>query len=150
MTSRKIKRKKTGGSTPVDRIKSRLGKGSPYAKLKFRSNQTASEKISDVVLRFVEPYTHDLESKGEWKSLIELAFIAWNVSLLPPEERKDLLNESFEESNLSLTEGTKEVIDQMILRKEKFFSDYGQLLAAYDLTMINGYPNLTVAFLREE
>ena len=79
----------------LDRIKSRLKKEAPFRKTKFVSHETGDEKISEVVMRFVKPYTHDLETETQWKAMIEVASIAWNASLLPPDERKAMLDEHF-------------------------------------------------------
>ena len=104
------------------------------------------EKISEVVIRFVEPLIHEDYTETQWRALIELALISWNVSLLPLEERKATIDEHVREGTILMPEEAKRAIYELIERKERYFADYHQVIASYDLTMTAKGPNLTVAF----
>ncbi|MBI5251578.1 MAG: hypothetical protein HY912_18970 [Desulfomonile tiedjei] len=147
--SRKSQKKRTAGTKPLDRIKSRLKKEAPFQATKFVGHKPGDEKISEVVMRFVEPFTQDLETETQWKALIGIALIAWNASLLPPDERKAMMDEHFGRETIYRPEEAKRAVYELIERKGRYFSDYDQVLVSYDLTMTGRGPSLTVAFLKQ-
>jgi hypothetical protein len=150
MTQAKSQRKRNKATKAADRIKFRLKKEESFRKAKLLAHKPGEEKISEVVMRLVEPFTHDEFMETQWKALIELTFAGWNVSLLPPDERKATIDELVNERTIFMPEDTKRAIYEMIERKERDFADYGQLLVSYDLTMTGKGPYLTVAFLIED
>ena len=50
------------------------------------------EKMSAVILRFVEPYRDLVASKQEFEKLIVFAMVAWNATLLEEHGRQELLD----------------------------------------------------------
>ncbi|MEW6137840.1 MAG: hypothetical protein AB1733_06345 [Thermodesulfobacteriota bacterium] len=146
--SKKSTRKNTERAKHAGRIKSRLKKQERFRKSKFVGNRSGDEKMSEVVMRFVDPYIADLKTEIQWKVLMALALIAWNASLLPLDERKAMIDEHVAKGNIFRPEEAKRAIRELIERKDKFFSDYDQVLVSYDLTMTCKGPHLTVAFLR--
>ena len=147
--SQKSKKKKTEGTKPLDRIKSRLKKQEPFRKTKFVGHKPGDEKISEVVMRFVEPFTNHEFTETQWKALIAIALIAWNASFFPPDERKAMIDEHIEGSSVFMPEEAKRAIYEMIERKDRYFADYDQVLVSYELAMTSKGPYLTVAFLRQ-
>jgi len=146
MTQEKSKRKKKKSTKALDRIKSGLKKEELFRKTNLVGHR-GEEKISEVVLRFVEPLIHRDYTETQWKALIELALISWNASLLPLEERKATIDEHVREGTILMPEEAKQAIYELIERKERYFADYHQLLVSYDLTMTARGPLLVVAFL---
>ncbi|MGB6068569.1 MAG: hypothetical protein WBG50_27490 [Desulfomonilaceae bacterium] len=151
MMSRKSqkKTKKTRGTRPLDRLKSKLRKEALFRKTKFVGHNSSDEKISEVVMRFVEPYAPYMETEHQWKILIGMALIAWNAALFPHEERKAVIDEHINDSTIFMLEEAKKVFYELIERKDKYFANYNQVLAAFDLTMTSNGPSLTVAYLRQ-
>ena len=66
--SKKSKRKKTEGAKHADRIKSSLKKQEPFRKSKFVGHTPGDEKMSDVVMRFVDPYIAEVKTEPQWKA----------------------------------------------------------------------------------
>ena len=68
--------------------------------------------------------------------------------MLPPDERKTMMDEHFGGETIYRPEEAKRAVHELIDRKERYFADYDQVLVSYDLTMTSKGPQLTVAFLR--
>jgi hypothetical protein len=51
------------------------------------------EKMSEVLLEFIEPYRHLARDDTALEKLIALGAVAWNVSLLPESERASALDQ---------------------------------------------------------
>jgi hypothetical protein len=102
------------------------------------------QKMSAVLLDFVAPYTAKAESEAEFRTAIEMGLIAWNIALFPPDVRKehvDFLIESAVHENVA---EFKEVITEMVARKERYFPDCRRWILAHCLEITRRGPSLTV------
>jgi hypothetical protein len=50
------------------------------------------ERMSDVILEFIEPYREAAHDEATFEKLVALGIIAWNVALLPEAEREHELD----------------------------------------------------------
>ena len=116
MTQGKSQKKKNKATKALDRIKSNLKKEDLFRKTKLVGH-IGDEKISEVVMRFVEPLIHENYTETQWKALIVLALISWNAALLPPDERKATIDEYVNEGTLFMPEEAKLAIYELIERK---------------------------------
>jgi hypothetical protein len=48
------------------------------------------EKMSEILLRFVEPYMELVTTDEALEKLLTVAIVAWNAAMLPPNERARL------------------------------------------------------------
>ena len=68
-------------------------------KLSKRSHASAhsasveDRKMSEVLLKFIEPFRNVAHNDSELEKLIGLGVVAWNVSLLPEDQREESLDE---------------------------------------------------------
>ncbi len=103
---------------------------------------TSGEKMSEVLFRFIEPYWGLAEGKEDYEKLLTIAMIAWNTALLPEGEREEFLNEKVKPVLSSLGRGFlqdfKAIVESLIRRKERFFSDNRRFIVDYVLSEVRG------------
>lgn len=103
---------------------------------------TSGEKMSEVLFRFIEPYWGLAEGKEDYEKLLTIAMIAWNTALLPEGEREEFLNEKVKPVLSSLGRGFlqdfKAIVEGLIRRKERFFSDNRRFIVDYVLSEVRG------------
>ena len=75
-----------------------------------------------MLLDFVAPYSAVAESEEEFRIAIAMGLIAWNVALLPANERKEMLERLTKSMSMDHAEFS-EIIDEMVERKETYFAD---------------------------
>ncbi|MEW6351563.1 MAG: hypothetical protein AB1646_21125 [Thermodesulfobacteriota bacterium] len=93
------------------------------------------EKMSQVLIDFVEPYDDLAETIEEQKMLLEIGAQAWNLALLPREKRESI----FKAATHSTTphEEAKEAelfVKELVHRKERYFGDCMRLILSVDFT----------------
>ena len=108
------------------------------------TNPSGEEKMSSVLLDFVEPYTATAESEEQFRMAIEMGLLAWNMALLPPEVRKETMNSLIEEAVSTGAPDFRDFIDAMVERKEQYFADCRRLILAHHITMTRRGPSLSV------
>ncbi len=104
-----------------------------------------STKMSEILGEFIEPYMEHVETLQSYKTLLTTAMVAWNCSLLPQNDQADFLKNSL----LSLPESqraiARNIIIEMITRKQRFFSQYRRMIVSYEASeTLNGW-HLSVA-----
>lgn len=138
-SKKKGKRKKA-----VARFKSELLKNGLPRGIELRVNPPGQEKMSEVLVRFVEPYAQFAETEEDYQRLYSVAALAWNAALLSTRERStlyDLIHQS-----MPLAQDKAElIIDELIHRKERYFAEYSRGIIHYEVKMIGDDVHLTVA-----
>ena len=106
-------------------------------------------KMSDVLTAFVEPYKDEEMTLSQRQSLLGLAVIAWNLALLPKDQRKSALKEIIREvlkgEDPLFQQETREIINEMVAHKDKVFADYQRYIVSYQLQDLGTEYHLTVA-----
>lgn len=106
-------------------------------------------KMSDVLDEFVEPYEDDEMTLDQRQNLYGIAVIAWNLALLPEAERKDMLKKIIKEvlkgEDPLFQRETREIINEMVARKDQFFADNQRYIVSYQLQDLGTELNLSVA-----
>ena len=91
-------------------------------------------KMSELLIDFMQPYLEAAETLEQYRSLVGMAAIAWNIASLPPPMRPEML-QNLEEFMPSTSSGAfQEIIDELIKRKETYFADVDRLIIQYDVT----------------
>lgn len=67
--------KKSKGSRRLGGTEYGLKRGPFFRKTKFVGHKLGDEKMSEAVMRFVEPYWPYVETEHEWKNLVAIEFI---------------------------------------------------------------------------
>ena len=107
------------------------------------------EKLSKVVLEFIEPYmnTKYVTSRKDFDLLLAIAAITWNVSMLPEEQAKDFIEKSIDEQSSSFKSDNKfmiDLIEEMMERKRKHFAQYTRSIVSYRITETKAGLHLSV------
>jgi hypothetical protein len=147
MDSRK-KKKSRKHKIPADKLRSRMVEmGLPEPK-KMTVTPHGKKKMSEVILDFMAPYLPAAQSEERYRALLSVAVVAWNASLFPPLERRRMLDSVIDKAMPKGGEDTKLVIEELVQRKERYFSDNQRMILSYDLTMTEEGTHLSVASSR--
>jgi len=101
-------------------------------------------KMSEVLEAFIEPYMDSAETKEQFEALLRTALIAWNATLLPEAERASFVDEVIDTLPGEARQDGKEIIDAMMVRKERFFSQYRRLIMDFEVADAGSKWHLTV------
>ena len=107
------------------------------------------EKMSAVILQFVEPYKSQATSIQAFEKLIVLAMTAWNAALLEGAARQQMI-EGVKETILSSSgqewnQALDQVLTQLIQRKERDFADNKRFIIDYRVSESEDEYNLAIA-----
>ena len=91
-------------------------------------------KMSEVLEEFVEPYLQFAETKEAYQKLITTAIVAWNVMLFPEKDRSSSLDELLATLPKNVRKDGKQVIEELMVRKERFFSQYKRMIIDFEVT----------------
>ena len=106
---------------------------------------TRQEKMSKVLLDFVEPYTAAADSNEEVQRIVLVGLLAWNIALLPTELRQESLDTMIAKAiPPDAAADFQEIIDEMIERKVKYFAENRRFILAHHWTMTTKGPHLSV------
>jgi hypothetical protein len=103
------------------------------------------EKMSEVIMSFVEPYRDYAHTYEELNKLITLAIVAWNAALLPKDEWKEMVDKISSSFSPSDAEDFKQITEMLVERKRRYFSDNKRLILDYHLSESREGFHLSVA-----
>ena len=101
-------------------------------------------KMSEVLEEFVKPYREHAETEEAYRNLLAVAVVAWNVMLFHEKERLPMLDELLlilpkDERELGI-----EIIEKLMVRKERFFSEYRRMIIDFEVGDIGREWHLSV------
>lgn len=103
-------------------------------------------KMSEVILDFVAPYMAELETDEESRKLIGVAVIAWNIALLPEEERAVAVDKLLDQATFaSISSDLKPFIYELVERKNTYFADIERFILNYQTVDTGEGMHLTIA-----
>ena len=108
------------------------------------------EKMSEVLLRFVEPYMDLVTTDEALEKLLAVALVAWNAAIVSPDERETLIRKTEETLPAEIRADFRTVLDPLIARKQEHFSDYRRHIVSFDLASGPTGPRLNVLSLLEK
>ncbi|MBI3941715.1 MAG: hypothetical protein HY326_01775 [Chloroflexi bacterium] len=104
----------------------------------FIVNPSGAEKMSEVIMEFIEPYMEFATSLTQYKKMVELAIIAWNAALLPQKEIEILLKGTLKNLMLpgdeDMEKEFRSVVEDLIRRKQQYFAGNKRLIVSYRAT----------------
>jgi hypothetical protein len=106
---------------------------------------TATEKMSDVILRFAEPLKDAYGSMTE--KVIFFAILVWNASLLPHNAQVDAIKaivEKLAETDRELQVHCLAYITILLDRKQKMFAENRRFILDYHVSESSGHLHLDV------
>ena len=93
------------------------------------------EKMSDVLNEFIEPYLETVNNISDYKSLVMMSVIAWDVSLLPIDKQEEglesMTSELFADAPAEIENDMRSIINKLIARKNKYFSSIKRFIVDY-------------------
>ena len=125
----------------------RVRRSMPDKPIKALQNPDGLEKMSEVLKDFAQPWLDLARTEEECARVIGLAIIAWNLALMPEEER---FTDFDSQSLAALGEPGLELLRFMIGRKLALFEGYNRPILDYELTgngdklrlnVVSGVPN---------
>jgi hypothetical protein len=144
MPSSKSK-KKEKKKKALRRLKSKLEKRRLIKDYQLYSNPSGREKMSEVLMRFAEPYAAFASTEEDYRNLFALAALAWNNSLLSKSEGStldDLIHEQIPWAE----NATKWIIKDLTRRKDLYFAEYSNIIVDYEVKITGDVTHLTVAY----
>ena len=144
-----------------------MGKASRKKHLQRQQKQYGGVKLSAALIELCEPFEPDILSTKQFENLIALAAVAWNIAVLPKEERLERLT-AFIETMPNMKEELESEIDTvlhddskntdfapattmlhfigaMIQRKDELFPNDDRIVVNYNLKDNPEGPYLTVS-----
>ena len=98
-------------------------------------NPAGTEKMSEVIFRFVEPFKDDdgLVSKA----MLEIAIIIWNASFMPKDMQRKALEDVVNVLPNDDSEARREmflIVNMLLERKRQYFSNNKRMIMDYHIT----------------
>jgi hypothetical protein len=93
-----------------------------------------AEKMSEVLLDFIEPYKEFADTTEAMHRLIATALVAWNTALWPEAEQAEHLEQISKALPADTVDDFYAIVGAMIERKNRFFAEYTRLILDYELT----------------
>ena len=144
-----------------------MGKASRKKHLQRQQKQYGGVKLSAALIELCEPFEPDILSTKELENLIALAAVAWNIAVLPKDERLERLT-AFIETIPNMKEKLESEIDTvlhddskntdfapattmlhfigaMIQRKDELFPNDDRIVVNYNVKDNPEGPYLTVS-----
>lgn len=111
-------------------------------------NPEGFAKMSEVLAEFVSPYQRIAKSRNAYESLLEIAILAWNISILPEDKQQKFFDKAIQQVIKldSLTQqDIKNLLNDLLTRKKKYFADDKRLIMDFQLQEIGSRYHLSVA-----
>ncbi len=144
---RKNLKKNNRYETVKRKVRSRDGFGKD---VRFVSRR-GGKKMSDTLLEFAEPLIDPLVPNSEQEDKIALAAICWNLSLIPSEEKDEVIGGMFSRFKKEL--GSEDsllmdsILEEMLARKKELFPNDKRMIMEWNIEPIgNGDEFLSVAY----
>ena len=110
----------------------------------LRPFQPGQEKMSDVLEEFLDPYIDDAENDDAYRKLIQFGVIAWNAALLEGDAQREAVEKMVEIAPASLRRDLRNILLEMIERKQRHFTDNQRRILDYQLTDLGGQWHLSI------
>ncbi|WP_232251398.1 hypothetical protein [Oscillatoria acuminata] len=112
-------------------------------------NPKGEVKMSEVLEAFVEPYVGFAENQNERETLLTIAVVAWNLSLIPEKERPSMMDKlikaALKENHTLDQQEARAIINELMARKQKFFAKNKRFIVDFQLEDIGKHYHLSVA-----
>lgn len=142
--SKKRKNKRRGRPRGLQKIlRQRVKENFPHQKV-IIGPASDGIKMSEVLEEFVEPYRKFAETEEAYRKLLTTAIIAWNVTLFPEKERLSRLDELVVTLPEDVREDGRQIIEELMVRKERFFSQHRRIIIDFEVADTRGEWHLSV------
>jgi len=142
-TKRRLKKYRSRRRSLGQSLKKRFAKRFPDSEV-ISGPTSDGVKMSEVLERFVDPYEQYAETEEAYRKLLTTALVAWNVMLYPEKHRSYRLDELLTTLPENVREEGRQVIQELMVRKERFFSQYKRMIVDYEVADIGSKKHLSV------
>ena len=143
------KRKRKHGVNRLEALKQKLQLDKLFAGQEIVIQPESGEKMSEVLLAFIEPYQELAPTREAYEKLITVAMVAWNTALLPKDQRQRMLDEAIKpiltSSGTKAAQDFKAIMNDLIERKERLFPNNRRFIVSYELSETKDNYHLSVA-----
>jgi hypothetical protein len=106
------------------------------------------EKMSAVVLSFIAPYRHRVDSRPAFERLVVMAILAWNVTIVEEPARQDLIEATrklvVSQAGSRWGQAFDDLLASLIQRKKRYFADNKRLIFDYRVSETEGEYRVAV------
>ncbi|MEM9486592.1 MAG: hypothetical protein AAGA83_23200 [Cyanobacteria bacterium P01_F01_bin.116] len=106
-------------------------------------------KMSDVLEEFAEPYLPESDELEQHKMVYEMAIIAWNLAVIPKNQRQSALDELFKDlmkgKPATARQDLNDLMDEMVARKLALFPNNRRYILDFQLEDTGDQFHLSVA-----
>jgi len=135
---RNRKKRKNQNSANLEKLKSKFLADNPFKGKQIVINSRA-EKMSEVLMEFIEPYKEYATTPEATRRLIIIAIIAWNaaINIYEESEKQDIITQLSEQvMGASGKEGKKDFLNftrLLIERKKRYFAENNRYILDYQI-----------------
>jgi hypothetical protein len=136
---RKEEKRQRENQRRLEKLKSKLKRGSTASGHVMTRHVPGQERMSEVLEDFIEPYMDliDADSLDEFRKLVSMGALAWNLSLLPAERRGEEID-AFHAKWLPKSDKTtatdfRSLIEKMIARKLARFPNNRRFIMKFEV-----------------
>ena len=109
-------------------------------------NEPSLLKMSVALEKLVVPFVHEARTEQEYDALIGLGAMAWNMTVMPPETRKNAVKDAIamfgqDPENIQFL---SERLNVLMQRKEKLFPDEDRAIVSYAIEDLGNQWHLKV------
>jgi hypothetical protein len=94
-----------------------------------------ASKASTRLAQLIEPHVEPDETKRSYEALVALGAIAWNLSLVPAQERGDMIREAVSGAVSRGIPLTDRWLNDLIERRMKLFPSEERWIESYEVTV---------------
>ena len=102
-------------------------------------------RLSERLVDLIAPYREDGLTGDDYKALIAAAASAWNLSLLPEQERQEALGQAFRKARIKNRQEPAELIVALMQRKKQLFPDDDRAIVHWEVSESEGQFHVMVA-----
>ena len=113
------------------------------AKLETSSRKRTGLANSGSRLAFGPGAWRHPHSEDEFRNAIRLGLVAWNTALLPKERQVETIERFIDEVVHDGADDFRQVVYEMIDRKQRWFAQIKRLILKYHLTVTENGPHLS-------
>ena len=121
----------------IEVVKKKFSKESIGKEIQVVPETSAAQKMSEVLLDFIEPYREYVDTKAACQRLIGMAVMAWNTSLVPESEQPEMIdkfvNEVVPDDDEELKKQAKQILEELIARKKRYFCENRRIIMDFTL-----------------
>lgn len=145
---KKERQKRNIATEGMEALKRKVLSESPFGVREVVLQPASAEKMSEVLMAFVEPYRELATTRDAFERLIALGVVAWNAALFPKDKRQALVDETAksvqESAGKEAAEDLKHLLNELIKRKERYFASNRRLIVSYQVTEARDTYHLAV------